>query len=387
MSTAEMEPGDLTIDADAGTITARPFAIAHHHIYSALARGMPPPHAAPTNFVEVLERIWWKLDRNLDLPMIRASARVVGVEAARRGCGFVIDHHSSPNAAEGSLESIGEALDEVGVGHLPCIELSDRDGPASRDAGFGETERCLAERPALVGLHASFTVSDETLERAVGLAREHGTGVHIHVAEAASDQEHCETTHGVRVIERLERAGALDLDKTLLIHAIHLDERERAILRDKPCWVVQCTESNQNNAVGRFDPRGLSDRILVGTDGMHSDPLRTIQSAYFDAQSTGGLSPADAWRRLTRVNDYLARFDLAPVGDDAVVLDYPRRAPTPVTDENVHGHAMYGMTGGDVATLRLGGQEIVRDRELVTVDVDEILANARVQAKRLWDRL
>ena len=380
----EIPDGAHTIPCD-GRLVTRAFAIGHHHIYSTLARGMPPPPRIPRNFREILELIWWNLDRKLDADMIRASALACAVEAARCGCTFLIDHHSSPNAAAGSLGLIAEALEEVGVGHLLCLELSDRDGPAARDAGLAETERHLDAAPGLVGLHASFTVSDELLLRAVELARGHGTGIHIHVAEAGYDEAHCEETHGCRVVSRLNDAGALDFDATILAHCLHVDDAERKIIQESRAWVVHCTQSNQNNAVGAFHPRGLGDRIFLGTDGMHSDPLSGLRAAYLEGQPHG-LSPAEAHRRLRRVHDYLDLNEVPGGGrNDYVVLEDP--SPTPVTGDNWPAHLVYGPGDRPVRTVIREGRVIVEDGRVVSVDSERILAHAREQATRLWDRL
>lgn len=380
-------PAAATVVPGHGRIVTRAFAIGHHHVYATLARGMPPPRRAPRDFNEVLELVWWKLDRALDADMIRASARACAVEAARCGCTFVVDHHSSPNAVEGSLAIIAAAFEEVGLGHLLCCELSDRDGRGARDRGLAETERHLRERPGLVGLHASFTVGDELLEAAVDLARRFGTGVHVHVAEAEADEAHCQRTHRCSVAERLRRAGALDSPRTILAHCLHLGDGERAIVRDSAAWVVHCTESNENNGVGRFDPRGLGDRIFIGTDGMHSDALAALRAAYLEGRRDGGgLDPRAAYRRLRRVHDYLAAAGVPGHGDnDLVVLDYP--SPTPVTAENWPAHVAYGLGARHVRTVIAQGRVIVDEGRVVTVNEDEVLAEAREQAKRLWAKL
>ena len=381
----DIPAGANTIDCS-GRIVTKSFVIGHHHAYSALARGMPPPSRSPSSFVEMLELIWWNLDKQLDEAMVRASGLVVAMEAARSGSTFVIDHHASPNAASGSLHVLAEAFDRVGVNHLLCYELSDRDGPERLKAGLEETDCYLKSHQGLVGLHASFTVSDPLLERAVDLANMNDTGVHIHVAEAESDEEHSRAQHGQSVIERLERAGALVHPQTILAHCLHLDDEERAQVYSSQAWVVQNSESNQNNNVGRFDPRGLGDRLFLGTDGMHSDMLASTRAAFLDGQAVGGLSPFDAYRRLRGVHDYLRTNGFA--GDSSnnlVVLDYP--SPTPVTSENWVGHMIYGVRSRHVHTVIRGGQVIVDAGRVVNVDEDEVLADARVQAARLWKKL
>jgi len=381
----EIPAGGEVFDC-AGKLVSKSFAIGHHHIYSALARGMPPPARTPRSFVEILELIWWRLDKALDTEMIRASAMVAGLEAARCGTTFIIDHHASPNAAEGSLHVIAETLDQVGLGHLLCYELSDRDGAERMEQGFAESAAYAESHQALVGLHASFTVSEELLGRAVELARAHGTGIHIHVAEAESDEEDCRAKHGKSIAKRLKDAGALNLPATLLAHCLHLDDEERSIVANSAAWVVHNTQSNQNNNVGRFDPRGLGERVFIGTDGMHSDMLSATSAAYLEGQAAGGVSPLDAYRRMRRVHDYLDTNGFTGDGDNTlVVLDYP--SPTPVTADNWAGHVVYGLRSAHVHTVIAGGRVIVENRRHVSIDEERELAIAREQAERLWKKL
>ncbi|MFI5362766.1 MAG: amidohydrolase family protein [Elusimicrobiota bacterium] len=369
-----------------GRLVTKSFVVAHHHLYSALACGMPAPARAPRNFPDMLGLVWWKLDRALDADMIRASALAGGMAAAKAGATFIVDHHSSPNAVAGSLDAVAAALDEIGLSHLLCVELSDRDGGAKREAAYVETDRYLRARQGLVGLHASFTVGDELLGKAVALADKRGTGMHVHVAEAADDEADCVRRHGMRVVRRLSRAGALRSPKTLLAHGLHLDAGERAIFRASPAWLVQNEESNQNNAVGEFDPAGLGDRLLLGTDGMHGDMLASTRAAYLAAQGRGGMTPAAAYRRLRRAHDYLAENGFSgDGGNNLVVLDY--ESPTPVTSANWAGHCLYGLGSRHVESVISRGRLIVKAGRLVGVNEDAVLAGARRQAERLWRRL
>jgi len=369
-----------------GRLVTKSFVNAHQHLYSALACGMPGPSRPPKDFPDMLKLVWWNLDRRLDKDMVRACAQAGAIAAAKAGTTFLIDHHSSPNAVTGSLDIIASALDEIGLSHLLCVELSDRDGKAKREAGFTETDRYLRRRQGLVGLHASFTVGDELLDRAVALAGSRDSGIHIHVAEAVDDQKECLRTHGLRVIERLARTGILESSKTLLAHGLHLNAKERSLFRSSRAWLVQNEESNQNNAVGGFSPKGLGDRLLLGTDGMHADMLASTRAAYLAAQARGGMTPLAAYRRLRRAHDYLSTNGFTGDGENnLVVLDYA--PPTPVTTENLAGHFLYGMNSSHVDSVVSRGRLIVKHRRMTTVDEDSILARARVQAARLWRRL
>lgn len=385
-SAAPPAPDDVVIAAH-GALALPGLVCAHHHIYSALARGMPAPPRAPRSFAEILELVWWRVDRALDRDMIRASALAAGLDAIRCGATAVIDHHSSPHASDGCLEVIASALDELGLAHVLCLELSDRDGPDAAEAGLVETARYLGSgRPALVGLHASFTVGDALLARAVDLARTYHTGLHLHVAEGAVDQERCLADHGCRVIARLADAGVLDQPGTLLVHGLHLDGLERERVRRSPAWVVQNPESNQNNAVGRFRWAGLDpDRVLLGTDGLHGDMLRSLRAAHFNGQAEG-LAPGTAWNLLASNRRYLAAHHPgAARRNDLVLLDYP--APTPLTAENLPGHALFGLDARHVRTVIAGGRVVLQDGEFTTIDQDATLASCREQAHRLWAAL
>lgn len=377
--------GAHTIDC-AGRLVTKSFAIGHHHIYSALARGMPSPAKPPTSFVEILERIWWKLDSALDESMIRSSAMAAGIDAARAGSTFIIDHHASPNAIAGSLGIIADALDEIGLGHLLCYELTDRDGPERAEQGLDETEEYLQEHQGLVGLHASFTVSPGLLEHACDLAVACETGLHVHVAEAESDQDHCLEHHGVRVVHRLAAAGVLESPKSILAHCIHLDDSERAVLRGASSWVSQQAESNLNNAVGTLNASEFAERVFIGTDGMHGDCTAAARTAYLASQGGESMSPKAAYERVRRVHTYLEQNGFA--GDSSnnlIVLDYD--PPAPITSENWPAHVMYGLNRSHVRTVISQGKVIVRDRELTTVDEGAVMAEARIQAARLWERL
>ncbi len=369
-----------------GKLVTKSFVVGHHHIYSALARGMPAPRKSPKNFLEILKYVWWNLDKKLDQDMIIASALSAAAEAAKCGATFIIDHHASPNSAPGSLHIIAQAFELAGLGHLLCYELSDRDGAARAAQGLEETERYLEKRQGLVGLHASFTVGDKLLARASDLAKRCRTGFHVHVAEDEADQAHCRRTHRRRVLERFSKAGVLDSPRTLLAHGLHLNPTERRIFRDSRAWLVHNPESNQNNNVGLFDPRGLGDRVMLGSDGMHGDMLQSARAAFLGGQASGGLSPMAAYRRLRRAHEYLSRNGFAgDAGNNLVVLDY--RPPTPVSSKNWPGHVVYGLSSAHICHVISQGRLIVKRGTLTTLNEDKLLEFSRRQAERLWRRL
>ncbi len=374
-----------TIDCS-GKLVTKSFASGHHHVYSALARGMPPPPEPPADFREILKYIWWTLDQNLDEESIRYSALATAIAAARAGTTFVIDHHASPNHIAGSLDIIAKAFEEVGISHLLCYEVTDRGGKKKAEQGLRENERYLTLNQGLVGLHASFTVEPDTLAKAVDLMNRHQTGIHMHLAEDKYDQEHCLQTYYQQVTQRLNEAGVIDSPKTILVHGLHLDARERKMISKKPCWIAQNMESNLKNKVGAFSGKDLGDQIMLGTDGMHSDMIRSAKAAFFTGQLHDSIHFDSAYQRFRNVHRYLQSNDFRGDGDNnLVVLDYD--SPTEVTKENFTGHFIFGLDASHVRDVISKGRILVKDREVQTVDAPAVLNQAQQHARRLWKKM
>ncbi len=370
-----------------GKFVTKSFGCGHHHIYSTLARGMPAPVKTPENFTDILKYVWWNLDKNLDLEMIKASALASALYCAKNGITFVIDHHASPFAVENSLFTIKEAFDSIGLSHLLCYEISDRDGEKIRDKGLEETKNYLtAGNQGHVGLHASFTVGESTLEKAVSLARECNTGIHIHVAEDLTDQEHCQKNHGKSVVKRLYDAGGLDLKGSILGHCIHLDENEKTLLRNSKSWIVENVESNLNNNVGVTGYSNHGDRVMLGTDGMHSDMLRSAKAAFYQGLGTEGISFPGIHERFRNIHRFIKENNFhGDTDNNLVILDY--KPPTIMNQNNFLGHFVYGIDSCHVDTVISSGRVIVQDKKLITADEEEILAFAREMGTRLWKKL
>jgi len=365
-------------------IATHSFANAHHHVYSALARGMGKPKKNPENFCEILQFIWWTLDKCLDDEMIYASAIVTAIDCAKNGVTFVIDHHSSPNFIRNSLNIIAEAFDKVGVSHLLCYEISDRDGRTCTEQALFESENYLSKNQGLVGLHASFTLSDDTLKQAMILSKKIKTGIHIHVAEDDYDQIHCKNNFNLSVVERFDNFGFLNSEKTILAHCIHINETERKILKNSNCWIVQNMESNQNNRVGFFNGKGLNpDKILFGTDGMHSDIIKSAKAAFLAGKNNEFLTTQDTYLRLRNIHNYLSINKLE--GDsqnNLVLLDY--NSPTELNCENFLSHFVYGINSMHISHVISNGKLIIENRQITTIDEEKEFEFARKQSLKLW---
>ena len=373
---------------------------AHMHLYSALARGMPYALEPPANFLQILQRVWWRLDRALDDASVRASVLVGGMEALLAGTTTLIDHHASPNAIDGSLDIVAESLSSLGLRSMCCYEVSDRDGAERARAGLDESRRFGAraasgELPlsrAMVGAHASFTLSDETLAACVEIAEAAGIGIHIHAAEDAADELDAERRHGARVAARLADVGVLN-ERTLLAHGVHLDADEVRLVRAAGATLAHNARSNMNNAVGRTPLAGLGGDVALGTDGIGSDMFGESQAAFFRYQEDG--SPGYDWplARLAVGSGVAARaFGEPGLGRiepgapaDITIIDYD--APTPMKSETVAGHWLFGLGARYVRDVIVAGEPVVRDRRLTLVDQEAIVADGRTQAARLWDAL
>jgi putative selenium metabolism protein SsnA len=387
--------GEETVDLD-GALVLPGLVNAHTHLYSALARGMPAPAEPPRSFVEILEKVWWRLDRALDEETVRLSALVGAIEAARSGTTLFVDHHASPSFIRGSLATLRRAVEEVGLRSVLCYETTDRNGLGGRDEGVVENAAFLAEgRTALtrgmVGAHASFTLSDESLDllaQTVGFGR---TALHVHAAEDRADVDDALRRGARGVVDRLRRRGLVGRG-TILVHAVHLAERELQEAQDAGAWVVHCPRSNMNNAVGHA-PTEAFRRAALGTDGMDEDMLAEARAAFLRMRDAGRPDAFGAAFEMLAGGHRLAsalfgepfgRLD-AGAPADLVVLAY--RPPTPLTPENLAGHLLFGLDRSHVRSTMVAGRFVLRDRRIVTVDEAAVLARARTAAARLWERM
>src|SRR5690348_8811476 len=273
-------PGDEVIDLG-GKLVLPGMVCTHTHLYSALARGMPAPVRVPANFREILELVWWRLDRALDEETIYWSAVAGAMDAARAGTTCLFDHHASPSHINGALGIVQEALSAIGLRGALCYEITDRDGTRKRQAGIRETrdfahwtnvEADQSERQfrAMIGAHASFTLSDEALTACAAMMRETGAGLHIHAAEDRLDTTDARAHYGLGVVERLAKFDALN-DRTILAHGVHLSRRDIRIAREAGVWFAHNPRSNMNNQVGYAPVAEFGDRVVMGTDGIGAD--------------------------------------------------------------------------------------------------------------------
>jgi putative selenium metabolism protein SsnA len=380
----------------------------HTHFYGAFARGMAIPGRSPQDFPEILHKLWWPLDRSLGPEDIRYSALVCLAEAIRHGTTTLIDHHASPNAIGGSLDILAEAVDRSGLRAVLCYEVTDRDGNGKALAGIEENLRFYQRwldgpiaggRVApLFGLHASLTLSEETLRECRKLAPE-GLGFHVHVAEHEADEYDSLARSGQRVVDRLHLHGILG-PRTIVAHAVHVDAREIEFLADTATWVTHQPRSNMNNGVGVADVESMlraGVRVGLGNDGFSNAMWEEWKTAYLlhkvwrrDPRRMSGWAVVDM---AVRNNAALAE-QFFPGGSlgvieagahaDLILVDY--HPTTPLTAGNLPWHILFGMHESQITTTIVAGRVLMRDRRLLTLDEGEITERSRALAAEVWAR-
>ena len=398
-------PSEDRLDAS-GKLILPGSICSHTHFYGAFARGMEIPGGPPRSFLQILDRLWWRLDKALDYDDIRLSALVCLADAIRHGTTTLIDHHASPHAIPYSLDAIAEAVQQAGVRACLCYEVSDRDGPEVAQAGIEENERFILSNrgksefiAGTFGLHASFTLSDETLARAVEAAGSMGVGFHLHMAEDMADVRDSLKRSGLRVVERMEKAGILG-PKTIAAHCVHVDDAEIDILQRTGTHVVHSPRSNMNNAVGLARVSTMLRHgvpVGLGNDGFSNNMFVEMNITYLLHKSARGdptVVGADQVIRMAYNHNaaIAGQFFTRPLGQlavgayaDLILLDY--YPPTPLTGGNFPWHVIFGLDGSHVNTTIVAGKVLMREHHLLTLDEAEIHAEARRLAARLWDRI
>ncbi len=376
----------------------------HNHFYSGLSRGIMADIGPTPDFVSVLKQLWWRLDRGIDEPILKASGMICSLDAIRNGTTAVIDHHASPDFITGSLSVLKSTFEETGLRGVTCYEVTDRHGPDAMFEGI-EENRSFAEKidsekkagtwsgltEAHIGGHAPCTLPDEGLKGIAEVCGSTGRGFHCHVAEDRWDVSHSHINYSSDIAFRLDEFGLLT-EKTLLVHGVFLNDQEVDLINEKGSFLVHNSRSNMNNGVGYNVRLGQYENLALGTDGIGSDMISEMQTAYFKHKDAGGSWwPGDFLSALSAGNRILEQIFGRPFGRlepgyaaDVVLADY--QAPTPLKPENLAGHMVFGMGSGMVESVIIGGRFVMENRRF-PMYVQGIYEDARGQAARLWDRM
>ena len=398
-------PNEEVVDVK-GRVIMPGMICAHDHIYSSYARGMSV--SKPTvDFFTTLENQWWTLDRSLMLEDVRLNSYTTYFEAIRAGTTTVIDHHASPNAAAGSLFAIADASQDLGIRANLCLELSDRDGVEIAEAQIKENIDFIKATQkddkngmlkALFGMHASFTISDETMYKAVEAMEGVYDGYHVHVAEGIEDEWDSMKKYQKRVVQRLEDFGILG-PNTIAVHGVTVNEREMQLLKQTNTNVVHNPQSNMNNAVGTPPISRMIDlgiNVGIGTDAMTQDMFEsvkvgTVLQSHETADPTRGFGEG-AYMLFTGNQKLCERYWDKALGRiqkgayaDIITVDYVPH--TPMGSENWIGHVLFGMSGGMVNDTMVNGKFVMKDRVIQTVDELKIKADSVQRAKEIWKNM
>ncbi|MHA2368994.1 MAG: putative aminohydrolase SsnA [Candidatus Hodarchaeales archaeon] len=380
---------------------------AHGHFYGAFARGMALSGEAPKNFPEILEKLWWRVDKKLSLEDVEMSALLGAIAAAKAGTTTIFDHHASPFVAKDSLSAITKATRSVGIRCCASFEVSDRDGEEQAEEGIKENVRFIRQCrtqddpfiAACFGLHASFTISDRTLEACREAAEDLDTGFHVHVAEDQIDTKRAQELGHKGAFSRLFHFGLLN-EKSLAIHGVHLSEDEFTDVLASNAWLIHCPESNMNNAVGvaPFVKLGeIGAQRALGTDGYTYDMFREMKVAYLvhklhyrDPRVLGAdeLVTVQFEKNSRLAQQYFGKgIGALSVGApaDLIVLDY--QSPTPMNLANFPWHLHFGIDAAMVRHTVVGGDLVVKDREVLTADEKQIASHSRALCEDFWDRI
>lgn len=397
-------PNAEFIDAK-GKLIMPAFINAHEHIYSAFARGISVNGYDPKGFLDILDGMWWTIDRNLTLEDTYLSAMATYIDCIRNGVTTIFDHHASFGSVKGSLFQIEKAARECGVRSCLCYEISDRDGKEKAKAAVMENAEFIRHAmkdetgmiAGMMGMHAQFTISDETMELAAANKPE-GVGYHIHVAEGIEDLHHCLKHYGKRIIDRLMDWNILG-EKTLLGHCIYINGHEMDLIKDTKTMVVHNPESNMGNACGCPPTMELVHRGILtglGTDGYTHDMTESYKVANV-LHKHHLCDPNAAWGEVPQMlfegNAQIAgRYFDRKLGvleegakGDVIIVDYDPL--TPFGPDNCNGHILFGMSGRDVVTTVADGKVLMQDREFKHLDPQKVMADCRQAAAGLWKRI
>lgn len=378
----------------------------HMHIYSAFARGMAGKGPAPKNFTDILENLWWRLDKGLTLEDTKYSAYTTYLDCIKNGVTTVFDHHASPYSVEGSLFTIGDAAKELGVRTCLCYETSDRDGEEILKAGIKENINFIKKYnnvnedmlKGMFGMHAAFTLSDKSLDMCREVMEGLDAGYHIHTSEGIDDLYDSLRNHGKRVVERLMDFDILS-DKTIAVHCVHVNSREMEILKQTNTNVVHNPESNMGNAVGcspvlEFIKRGIN--VGLGTDGYTSDMMESIKVGNI-IHKHNLCDPNVGFNEISSMvfdnnRKISAKYFNKEVGTlkegaygDVIIVDY--NPLTPLNENNINGHIIFGMSGRCVTDTIINGKVVMRNRVINKVDEEKIFSKSRELAQKLWERI
>jgi cytosine/adenosine deaminase-related metal-dependent hydrolase len=392
----------------AGAVVTPGLVNTHHHLYQTLTRARAQ-QADLFTWLRELYPVWAGIDAEGE----HAAARTGLAELALSGCTTVFDHHYVfPKGRTGLIEAEVAAARELGVRIVASrgsMDLGESDGGLPPDELVEELDAVLADTERLVSeLHETgpgaraqiavapcspFSVTRRLMEESAALARRHGLPLHTHLAETVEEDAYCRELYGCTPVEYLTDLGWLGGD-VWCAHCVHLSAGDIATFGETGTGVAHCPTSNLRLGAGVAPVRELVDggvRVGLGVDGSasneRSDLLFEVKQALLVARGRGGPEAMTA-RGALRLG---TRGGAAVLGRD----DIGSLEPGKCADFAVWGSDVLELVGANdlvaglvlsaphrVDRLVVGGEDVVRDGELVNADEAEIARVHREQARR-----
>lgn len=394
---------DKIIDLN-GKLLSPGIVCSHNHFYSMLSRGIMANIKPSPDFISVLKNLWWRLDLALDEESLYYSGLTGALDAIKCGTTSVIDHNASPSFIKGSLDLLRKSFEQVGLRGILAYEITDRNGEIGMMEGVDESvefvnivnedkknnpDQHLVE--AAFGGHAPFTLSNHTLKLISEKLKGTNKGIHFHVAEDQYDVSYSHHYFGKDIIQRLEDFNLLN-DKAILVHGVYLNDNDINILNSHDAFLVHNTRSNMNNSVGYMNKLNQIKNPALGTDGIGSNMFDESKFAFFkNSDAKGKISMDDVFKMLDNGNVILNRYFGQQFGRiekgftaDLVIYDY--NAPTPLVNENLQGHFIFGFESHDVETVIINGKLVYENRTF-PFETEEIYAKSKLAAKKLWSKM
>jgi len=391
---------DEVVDAG-GCIVMPGLICSHTHLYGIALRGSALNIEEPSDFLQILQRVWWPLDEKLTNEDAYATTLAAGIESVTNGTTCYADTYSAPNAIEGSLDSIAKASNEVGLRGVISFEATERRGAGEGTKGLNESLRFIEKKDkgrtmGMISLHASFTVSDDLISRGVDASREHRVPLTIHVSEGPNDGYHNMERYGKRSVERLQKRGLLS-PRAILAHCVHLNQREIQLVAKSSASIAHNPMSNMLNAVGVASLMEMLDQgvnVGLGNDGYVFDMFENMRVGFLlqrVARRNPNRPSAQEMVEMCTVNaarayglSSLGSIEVGKRGDIIVVR--PTFTATPYSG-SIYGYIVNSLRGPDVRDVMVDGQVVMKNRRLLTLDVRRAETEVLKAMERLWQRL
>jgi cytosine/adenosine deaminase-related metal-dependent hydrolase len=391
---------DEVIDAS-GCIVMPGLICSHTHLYGIALRGSALNIEPPSDFLQILQRVWWPVDEKLTNDDAYATTLAAGIESLMNGTTCYADTYSAPNAIEGSLDQIAKASNEVGIRGIISFEATERRSAYEGTRGLKENLRFIEKKDkgrtmGMISLHASFTVSDDLIARGVEASQRHRVPLTIHVSEGPNDGYHNMERYGKRSVERLQKVGLLS-PRAVLAHCVHLDEREIELIARSSASVAYNPMSNMLNAVGVASLMEMLDQgvnVGLGNDGYVFDMFENMRAGFLlqrvARRDPNRPSPQEVVEMCT-VNAAKA-YGLSSLGSIEVgkradiIVVRPTLTATPYSG-SIYGYIVNSLRGPDVRDALVEGQVVMKNGKLLTVDVQKAETKVLKAMDRLWQRL